>query len=100
MIIGRLVCDKCGQDCTALYGFALMVRGTIRGKQQQEAMAEVQKEFGKNEFIFCWSCTAKTFGAKTLAEKEAEAKAAEVPIEAKEETKKKFFRKDNEANTE
>jgi len=89
MIIGQLICDRCGKNCTALYGFALMVRGTIRGKQQQEAMAEVQKEFGKSEFCFCWPCTAKVFGAKTLAEKEAE---KEIP--APEEAKTRFFRKE------
>jgi len=62
MIIGRLICDGCGKDCTDLYGFALMVRGTVRNQRQQEALAEVKKQFGKEEFVWCWSCTAKAFG--------------------------------------
>lgn len=70
MIIGRLLCEKCGKDCTNLYGFALMTRGTIRNQQTQRELEEIKKEFGKSEFVWCWSCTAKAFGIKTIAEKE------------------------------
>jgi hypothetical protein len=82
MIIGRLFCERCGKDCTDLYGFALMVRGTVRNQKTQEALAEVKKVFGKEEFVWCWSCTAKAFGAmaleqlKTHTEKESETQQA------------------------
>ena len=70
MIIGQLICEGCGKDCTRLYGFALMTRGAIRDNQQQKELDKAKEEFGKAEFVWCWSCTAKAFGAKTLAEKE------------------------------
>jgi hypothetical protein len=63
MIIGRLFCDKCGKDCTDLYGFALMTRGTIKNQKTSEELERVKKEFGKSEFVWCWSCTAKAFGS-------------------------------------
>jgi hypothetical protein len=66
MIIGRIFCDKCGKDCTDLYGFALMTRGSIRNKNQQNELAEAKKKYGKDEFCFCWGCTAEAFGVKPL----------------------------------
>ncbi|MCJ7828723.1 MAG: hypothetical protein MUP81_03160 [Dehalococcoidia bacterium] len=75
MMIGQLICENCGKNCNKLWGFMLGVRGQIRDQQQQKELAEVKKEFGKEEFVWCWSCTAKMFGAKTLAQKEAEALA-------------------------
>lgn len=69
MIIGRIFCERCGKDCTDLYGFALMVRGTIRNKRTQDELAEVKKQFGKEEFVWCWGCTAKAFGATSLNDK-------------------------------
>jgi hypothetical protein len=66
MIIGKLTCESCGCDCTSLYGYALAVRGTIRNQQTQTELAKVKKEFGKEDFYWCWSCTAKAFGAKPL----------------------------------
>lgn len=62
MIIGRLFCEKCGKDCTDLYGFALMTRGTIRNQRTQQELAEAKKLLGKEEFVWCWTCTAKAFG--------------------------------------
>ena len=73
MIIGRLFCEKCGKDVTDLYGFALMVRGTIRNQRTQAELAEVKKKYGKEEFVFCWGCTAEAFGVKPLPQKESEA---------------------------
>lgn len=72
MIIGRLICEKCGRDCTSLYGFALMSRGTIRNRQTREALDAVKKRFGKEEFVWCWECTAEAFGARPLPVKPAE----------------------------
>lgn len=71
MIVGKFVCSACGKDCTALYGFIMQKRTTLTGAQIQ-AVNEVQREFGKDEFVFCWSCVAKAFGAKTLAQKTIE----------------------------
>jgi hypothetical protein len=72
MIIGKLTCEVCGCDCTNLYGFALATRGTIRNQGTQTELAKVKKEFGKEDFYFCWSCVAKAFGAKPLPIKEPE----------------------------
>ncbi len=66
MIIGRLFCEKCGRDCTDLYGFALMTRGTVKNQKTLEELDRVKKEFGKSEFVWCWSCTAKAFGSIPL----------------------------------
>lgn len=72
MIIGKLVCEKCGCDCTNLYGFALMTRGTIRNQQTQSELQKVKEEFGKSEFVWCWPCTAEAFGAKRLPKQKKE----------------------------
>jgi hypothetical protein len=66
MIIGRIFCDKCGKDCTDLYGFALMTRGSVRNKNQQNELMETKKKYGKDEFCWCWGCTAEAFGVKPL----------------------------------
>ena len=74
---GAKICDGCGDDCTRLYGFAMEVRKNMM--QDMQVMKEVDKvdeEFGQHDFVFCWSCTAKAFGAKTLEEKEAAEKLA------------------------
>ncbi len=68
MIIGRFVCSACGRDCTPLYGYIMQKRSTLT-RQQIEEFDRVQKEYGQSEFVFCWGCTAKAFGVKTLAEK-------------------------------
>ncbi len=68
MIIGKLLCKKCGNDCTGLYGFALMTRGSISPFAQRELEA-VKKKFGESEWVFCWGCTAEFFGVKPLEEK-------------------------------
>jgi hypothetical protein len=72
MIIGKLNCENCGCDVTNLYGYALAVRGTIRSQATQAELVKVKKEFGKENFYWCWSCTAKAFGAKPLETKEPE----------------------------
>jgi hypothetical protein len=72
MIIGKLSCEKCGRDCTNLYGYALAVRGTVRSQATQVELAEVKKKYGKDSFYFCWMCTAEAFGAKPLPVKEPE----------------------------
>jgi hypothetical protein len=86
MIIGKLICEKCGCDCSNLYGYALATRGTVRNKQTQDELDKVKKEFGKCEFYFCWSCTAKAFGVKPL---EPEPKQQEAVIDANKKTKTK-----------
>jgi hypothetical protein len=70
MIIGKLNCENCGCDVTNLYGYALAVRGTIRSQSTNAELAKVKKEFGKENFYWCWSCTAKAFGAKPLEAKQ------------------------------
>lgn len=87
MIIGRLYCAKCGKDCTDLYGFALMVRGTIRNKKTQEELIEVKKLYGKEEFVFCWGCTAEAFGVKPLPQTQTTDSAQTFTIESEEEKK-------------
>lgn len=90
MIIGRLICEKCGVDCTALYGFALMTRGTIRDQRTQKELDEVKKVFGKNEFVWCWGCTVEAFGVKPVAERKVEEKRNEIPIEKQDPKKPKL----------
>jgi hypothetical protein len=76
--VGKMICDRCGADCTppnGLYGFLMQKRPTLT-KPQFQAFQEIEKEFGKSEFVFCWRCTALAFGAKPL-EKEKPAKKEE-----------------------
>lgn len=71
--VGKLICDRCGEDCTPpkhLHGF-IMRKMPFLTREQAEEFSKIEKEFGKSEFSFCWKCTARMFGAKTLAEKEA-----------------------------
>jgi hypothetical protein len=70
MIIGKIYCEKCGEDCTSLYGYALAVRGVIRNQATQAELAKVKKKFGKEEFYFCWGCTAEVFGVKPIEQKQ------------------------------
>jgi hypothetical protein len=66
--VGKMICDKCGADCTppnGLYGFLMQKRLTL-SKPQFQAFQEIEKEFGKAEFVFCWRCTALAFGAKPI----------------------------------
>ena len=75
---GAKICDSCGADCTRLYGFAMEVRKNMM--QDRQVMMEVDKvdeAFGQHDFLFCWSCTAKAFGAKTLEQKEQAEEAKE-----------------------
>lgn len=91
MIIGKLTCSACGKDCTPprhLWGFKMWIQGSVHPGQQQD-LEEVEKEFGQKEFIFCWACTAKAFGAKPL-EKE----------KPKKEEDKSFFHKTEESEKE
>lgn len=98
MIIGRYVCSTCGCDCTSLYGFAMQKRSSLT-RSQLEEFDRVLKEFGQSEFVFCWSCTAKAFGAKTLAEKDVTEQAKpDLPSQPKELTKKPFKEKINGIN--
>lgn len=85
MIAGRLICEKCGKDFTnGLWGFILGVGpGRTINPTQRRQLEEFKKEFGKEQMIWCWGCTAKMFGAQTLAEKEAE----EIPIEQQDKNK-------------
>ena len=72
MIVGKYICANCGKDCTPpahLWGFGLMIRGTLNPSQQKEIEA-LKVQYGQGEFIFCWECAARAMGAKTLAEKE------------------------------
>ena len=34
----------------------------------KDAVQKIDAEFGKHDFIVCWSCTAKSLGIKTLEE--------------------------------
>ncbi len=83
MIVGKLICAKCGKDCSKLWGFMLGVRGVIRDRMMQQELDKVKEEFGEQEFVICWGCTAKAFGIKTLAEKKEieDAKTPEIPKE-------------------
>lgn len=73
MIIGKLICEICGRDVTnGLWGFILGSRGTLNAKQTQQ-LDEFKEEFGKDRMVFCWSCIAKTLGAKP----------AKMPVEKK-----------------
>ena len=69
MLVGQLICARCGKDCSRLWGFMLGVRGQIRDRMMQQELDKVKEEFGENEFVICWGCTAKAFGIKNLAEK-------------------------------
>lgn len=73
-MFGKYICEKCGRDCTPpnhVYGFRLGVGGRINPGQQKE-IEDIKKEFGNSDYTFCWGCTLKIMGVKTLAEKEDE----------------------------
>ena len=63
---GKKACDACGNECTNLPGFEMRVLPNMMGDERVKAAADkIKKEFGIHDFTFCWSCTAKAFGAKS-----------------------------------
>lgn len=70
---GAKICDGCGKDCTHLYGMVMEVRKDMMQNARVKVVYEkIDEIFGQHDFIFCWECTAKAFGAMTLAQKRAE----------------------------
>ena len=70
---GRIICDACGNDCTRLHGMRMDVRRVVAGDAEVKKLTdEVDKVYGKHDFIVCWMCTAKSLGIKTLAEQQSE----------------------------
>ena len=66
---GKKACDACGNECTNLPGFEMRVLPNMMGDERVKAAADkIKTEFGIHDFTFCWSCTAKAFGAKVIKE--------------------------------
>jgi hypothetical protein len=70
-IIGKRICDVCGDDCTYVYGFALERRGNLNAGQQA-GFNKIKEKFGKQELSVCVFCAAKAFGIKEIKEQEQE----------------------------
>ena len=64
---GRIICDSCGRDCTRLYGMRFdQNRNMSTDREVQKEFKRIEEIFGKREFVFCWECSVKAFGAKPL----------------------------------
>lgn len=85
--IGRLICDKCGRDCTNLWGLILQRQGRMIPREAQERLSEIHQKYGQSDFAFCWECTAEVMGAKTIEEKKR-LEAAKEKADAAKTTKK------------
>jgi hypothetical protein len=72
--IGRLLCEKCGNDCTNLYGSKLEIRGSVIGNSanMQKEIMLVDARYGKHNFYLCWGCAAELMGAKRIDVKDVE----------------------------
>jgi len=68
---GKIVCDRCGDDCTKLYGFAMTVDRVAHTHNEQikEIVSRVDRKYGKHDFIICWDCTIEMMGVLSLAQK-------------------------------
>ena len=100
---GNVFCDKCGNDCTALYGFAMSVDRVAHTHSDKikDIVKKVDDKYGQHDFIICWDCTIEMMGIPTKgqkhsammrskkAEKKAEAET-EMPPESIEETTAEF----------
>jgi len=86
---GRIICDVCGKDCTRLYGMRFDARRNITYDSEVQAeFAKVDELYGKHEFVFCWICSIKAFGMKTLSEKKDLVKNKGIPEYVKDDIEK------------
>jgi len=71
---GQIICDKCGVECKALYGFAMVTNKVASSTNEgvKKITEEVDKVYGKHDFIICWKCTVEMMGIPTLAQQRAE----------------------------
>jgi len=61
---GRIMCSKCGSDCTDLYGLTFSIpenRMRLNHKVQQAA-DDLDKNYGQHNFVFCVKCSIAGFG--------------------------------------
>ena len=70
---GRIICNKCNEDCTNLYGFSMSVDRVAHTQNEKikEIITKIDKKYGKHDFIICWDCTIAMMGIETLASKQA-----------------------------
>ena len=63
---GRIVCDRCGEDCKALYGFAMTVHKAAQtyNNEVKSIVDKIDAKYGKHDFIICWDCTIEMMGIK------------------------------------
>ena len=82
---GKIVCDKCGVECTALHGFAMTVNrvANFHNDSVKAITDDVSSTYGKHDFIICWKCTIEMMGIPTLGEQRA-ARAREGKIKKEE----------------
>lgn len=74
---GRIICDSCGRDCTRLYGMRFDARKNISFDSEiQDEFRRIDEIFGKHEFIFCWECSIRAFGAKPVKKENENAESA------------------------
>jgi len=68
ILTGQVYCSSCGRDCTALYGLTFIVpehRMRLNHKVV-EATNELDRKYGKHDFVFCLECCIKNLGVKPL----------------------------------
>jgi hypothetical protein len=61
---GRVICSKCGVDCTDLYGipFSIPENRMRLNHKVQEAADDLDKRYGCHNFCFCVPCSIAAFG--------------------------------------
>ena len=74
---GSIICDKCGDECRSLYGFAITTDRISHSfnDNMKKIVDKIDLKYGKHDFILCWDCTIQMMGIPTLAEKKALADA-------------------------
>ena len=95
---GRIICAKCGEDCTNLYGFSMSVDRIAHNHNDKikEIIGNVDKKYGKHDFIICWACTIDMMGIETSASKQAALmrSAKDKKVEKKTDIKSEEIRKE------
>ena len=64
---GGIECDRCGEDCKALYGFAMSVDRVAHtyNTNVKDIVEAIDKKYGKHDFVLCWDCTVQMMGIKS-----------------------------------
>ena len=68
---GEIKCDRCGVECRSLYGFAMTVDrvSSVHNEKVKEIVGNIDKKYGKHDFLLCWDCTIQMMGILSIQEK-------------------------------